>query len=488
MSPSFPYSPPWWQSCISVPDEYDKILVGREGSILLDYERGGRGHRSFRTVIEPGVIDGEQFSQQELQSPRVPTISTVSDSNGVRVSSEAFCVVPPDTQFDLSPDLSREGGEEVFSGWDGPRVPRVKRAFAPACAASLPEVVDAAWGADSQAIVYVYRTAPGARCQIVLAFAEGERREAGRRMLEIKVDGAESVLLDTVARFGFCSAGFLRLSASDDDGDGIIRISVRAAQHSPDQNAFLGAIWIFADAAASDEALLKGPIDAAAFADCGHGGFRRRILLRIELTNTTNALQSRTPCLRLRTVERMVLTGGMLRIGGRTAVVGPFAKDSGDTHGTGEVIVRLEGMRLEPGESKSLILAVNRHAYEGDAPDLADYEAQRSRSAQYWDTLDLPYDVISVPDRRIQSLLDSSVRNIYQARDLERGLPAFHVGPTVYRQLWIIDGAFLLETVTTLGRGDEARSGVDYMMSFQQADGGFQLKHRYWNGCSLSEK
>jgi hypothetical protein len=110
---------------------------------------------------------------------------------------------------------------------------------------------------------------------------------------------------------------------------------------------------------------------------------------------------------------------------------------------------------------------------------------EKARAVEYWETLDLPYGVIEVPDARIQALLDSSIRNIYQARDIERGLPAFHVGPTCYRQLWVVDGAFLLEVVTTLGRGMEARDGITYMLGFQESDGGFQLKARYWKETGI---
>ena len=107
---------------------------------------------------------------------------------------------------------------------------------------------------------------------------------------------------------------------------------------------------------------------------------------------------------------------------------------------------------------------------------------------RYWsEQTGLPYGVVQVPDPGIQKMLDSCVRNIYQARDIKNGLPAFHVGPTCYRCLWIVDGSFILETATMLGRGAEARAGIDYLMSFQEPDGGFQLKKRFWkeNGLVL---
>ena len=79
-----------------------------------------------------------------------------------------------------------------------------------------------------------------------------------------------------------------------------------------------------------------------------------------------------------------------------------------------------------------------------------------------------------MPDPLIQGLVDSSIRNIWQAREIKDGLPAFQVGPTVYRNLWIVDGAFLLEAATILGAGDEARNGIRYTLKQQKPSGAFR--------------
>jgi hypothetical protein len=105
--------------------------------------------------------------------------------------------------------------------------------------------------------------------------------------------------------------------------------------------------------------------------------------------------------------------------------------------------------------------------------------ASRDRAVAYWQNVALPFDRVQVPDAGIQALLDSSIRNIWQAREIKDGLPAFQVGPTCYRGLWIVDGAFLLEAATILGAGDQARSGVAYEMKFQQPDGGIRVIKNY---------
>ena len=110
----------------------------------------------------------------------------------------------------------------------------------------------------------------------------------------------------------------------------------------------------------------------------------------------------------------------------------------------------------------------------------------RRKAERYWQTAALPYDRIQVPDPGVQALVDSSIRNIYQAREIKKGLPAFQVGPTCYRGLWVVDGSFLLEAVTYLGRADETRNGVKYLLSFQRDDGAFMLMDAHWKETGIA--
>lgn len=115
--------------------------------------------------------------------------------------------------------------------------------------------------------------------------------------------------------------------------------------------------------------------------------------------------------------------------------------------------------------------------------------ALREQVVSYWQKeTSIPYGHIRVPDPEIQNLLDASIRGIWQAREIINGKPSFQVGPTCYRGLWIVDGAFLLETATLLGKGDEARAGIEYMLSFQKDNGEFaKLSKTFWkeNGLVL---
>jgi hypothetical protein len=110
---------------------------------------------------------------------------------------------------------------------------------------------------------------------------------------------------------------------------------------------------------------------------------------------------------------------------------------------------------------------------------LAGAEKERVKAEAFWKTARLPYDHVVVPDPAIQALIDSSIRNIWQAREINNGLPAFMVGATYYRFLFIVDGAFILEAANMVGAGKETRAGIAYMLTYQQADGRFELLPRY---------
>jgi hypothetical protein len=118
--------------------------------------------------------------------------------------------------------------------------------------------------------------------------------------------------------------------------------------------------------------------------------------------------------------------------------------------------------------------------------DIRQAQQLRKQAEDYWRKLDLPYDHINVPDAGVQSLVDSAIRNIYQAREIKNGLPAFQVGPTCYRGLWVVDGSFLMEAVTFLGRVDEARQGIRYLLSFQRDTGAIQIMDGHWKETGIA--
>jgi len=138
--------------------------------------------------------------------------------------------------------------------------------------------------------------------------------------------------------------------------------------------------------------------------------------------------------------------------------------------------IQLEALTVPPGKRASFFVL-----YSGGGPivvepaTLKQALAYRERAVKYWDKPPLPFGRVTVPDPGIQSLIDSSIRNIWQAREIKQGLPVFQVGPTCYRGLWIVDGSFLLESAAMVGAGKEARSAIAYTLSQQKPSGAFEV-------------
>ena len=65
----------------------------------------------------------------------------------------------------------------------------------------------------------------------------------------------------------------------------------------------------------------------------------------------------------------------------------------------------------------------------------------------------------SYPGKHGEFLI-ACARNIQQAREMKDGRLVFEVGPTLYRNLWIVDGNFLLEAARYLGYDKEADEGL----------------------------
>ncbi|MCK0147283.1 hypothetical protein MWU78_16610 [Arenibacter sp. F26102] len=165
--------------------------------------------------------------------------------------------------------------------------------------------------------------------------------------------------------------------------------------------------------------------------------------------------------------------------------------------GDDKTLILLEPVVLAPGETK-VIAAIYDNGIKStltkklvDNPESTIVELlnARTQSISYWENeSSVPFGHITIPDQQIQDLITSSLRNIWQAREIFEGKYSFQVGPTVYRGLWIVDGAFILEAATMVDKGADARDGLAYMLSFQEPNGKFgKMEPNYWkeNGIVL---
>jgi hypothetical protein len=215
----------------------------------------------------------------------------------------------------------------------------------------------------------------------------------------------------------------------------------------------------------------------------------RRVIVLMTLMNAGTATVSCQPVLRIRSIGPVAANVGdqSIQVGDNTRISGSVALKITDS-GFEEATAVMATVVLSPGETQKIVFTVDRPGSGlSEIVTLEQAESLRKEAIRWWEGLALPYGAVQVPDLTIQELLESSVRNIWQARELKAGRPAFQVGPTWYRGLWVADGAFILETAAMLGCPREARQGIEHLLSHQKADGRFENIPRYFkeNGIVL---
>lgn len=483
----FRYRPTWWQTSICLPDDWQKTLVGKEGTLLYDFP--GK-HSGFKTRIGASV-DGDVWVRQELASPRTPIVRTVKRAGTVEIVEEAFAVAPPieisqPAQAAAFERLDRGNGN---TGWAKPNKP---------CDAAFNDIA-VGWNESVR-----YRVRVGKeKYTVAFGLCEGWHAEPGKRTLDLKIEGKPRKTVDMVAEHGRNMPAVFAFEAVDENGDGWLEIESAAAAKSIDQNAILNALWVYRGAAPATVGGLPNPAGAAGtasqlvvFVPCGHEpprmGPPRHDVVAIEYRNTGTAVATVVPQLTIDSEMPPVANadGKTVAIGEGTTLFSPRAF-SVAAQSPARMVLKFEPLKLDPGQKARFSFGVARGVFK---PEIAQLRPQsddqaatlRAAAADYWSKVDLPYGQIEVPDAGVQALLDSSIRNIYQAREIKKGLPAFQVGPTCYRGLWVVDGSFLMESVAYLGRVDEARNGIRYLLSFQRDDGAIMIMNGHWKETGIA--
>ncbi len=461
----FGFAPPEWQTAICLPDDPCKSLVDKSGELLYHF---GSGRREFATRVSIEVARHALWQKQELHSPRVPIARTFRTAEGLRIVEEAFAVTDLPRAAGPPPILRRLDGDAWNEDWAHPEgdIDAALRDIALHNGGSL------------------LFEAEGTAYRVALALCEGYWDQPGKRVQVLRVEGAEPKTVDTVADIGRNKAALFWFDAKDADGDGKIRIAVDPADRSADRNTILNGLWLFAEGTAVDEAgLLSGQPTAEALARMSPllwGGPPRNDLILVRVTNTADGTRTIAPRLIVDTTRGCRLDGQRARLGGGETIIASLDMRDLSKESPTLYAIQLAPVSMRPGEAVEFAAVYcGGGATVAEPSTVAGARAARERAIRYWERAPLPYGRIEVPDAGIQALLDSSIRNIWQAREIKKDLPVFQVGPTCYRGLWIVDGAFLLEAATMLGAGDQARSGVAYELTHQQPDGRIEVMNDY---------
>jgi hypothetical protein len=478
----FRYSLPWWQTAVCLPDDPDKTVVGKQGQLLIDYGRGGP--RNFSVWLGPEIVGGARWVRQQTVSPRTPIMQTWKDADGVEVLEETFVVTPQPGQTDPKPRLTRMDRVLRWRGFAKPARP---------CSSAFTGMEAAMTG---ETIQFQLTLPPGIRSNapltIVFGLCEGVVKEPGKRPLVLRVEGGEAKTVDPVKDFGYNQPGLYKLTARDANHNGIVEISVVIAEGAEENRPVVNALWVFDGALPSDETIIMGEAEERAVASFPTGAMpERQAVVLMTLKNTLATAAKRQPALRIHSVApvRYLPADASVQAGESTRISVAGRMESCTAVASNNYLVRLLPVTLKPGELRQFVFTLDRNTHKPASPfTVAQARRLRVAAQEWWEKkANLPFDTIQVPDADIQAMLESSVRNIWQAREIKKGRPAFHVGPTVYRGLWVVDGSFLLESAALVGRGQDARAGVEYLLSHQKPDGSFELIQRFWkeNGIVL---
>lgn len=456
----FEYKPALWNTSINLPDDWQKTLVNQAGDALYDYPGPNQG---FKTVISAGIVGATMKPvDQHLLDAKTPIVMTTSEAHGVTLKQEAFAIVDsPFKPVDPNapkPRLYRVGRELTKSEWATPP------------ASADPAFQNIAIG-DSQPIRYQYNVEPGSSRTVAVGLIEALWKVAGKRPLIVSVEGAPLRTIDIAAVAGFNKPYVALFDARDVDGDGHIDIEIRPIASAPDRDTVLSALWVFPQGEhPAATKIITGSMNTAAeaFIRCGedpetHTFATRRDVYHLDYSGAS----AFHPVLRLQSTRKVAFNKatGLISLDGHPFLTTQPAPLAAKTK-NGKTLLVYAG-----GVSHIDVVVVTGPDRPLTAFRALDFGHEHDRTVAYWKNLDLPYDRVHVPDTGVQALIDSSVRNIFQARDIRGGKPEFRTGPTMYRDIWIVDGSFLLEMATELGVVNDSRRAIDRILEYQQPSG-----------------
>ncbi|MBN1127180.1 MAG: hypothetical protein JXA82_19410 [Sedimentisphaerales bacterium] len=473
----FRYKPERWQVCVGLPDDPHKTIVGSDGGLYYDY--GGGRFYDFKTrllaSLETNTNAGSAFRQKLLHA-RIPIVISEQDYDGLQLIQRAWAGAPGTNDIaewnkervdylwltmKNNSQTMRNGRivinigsqkewiavsnktqvqlatepQEVFCStspafvtvWPEPegrdstdripiravRLPSVSRNWGKPNISCDPRFRDILVG-YGQPLQFRCHAQPGKSYRLAFGLIESWHDQPDRRPLMIRIEDKTVRKVDLISEYGQHTPVVLLVDATDINNDGWIEAGIYSPEGVEDRNTILTALWLFPmEKAPTAKQILTGGIDEQALA--------------IYDAN--------------RPVEQPLKLF--------------FAEQT-----------------LTPGQEYNVLISLPQGTNAPVKAEVSQAQSLFDTAVTYWKKVKIPYDRMVVPDPSVQALLDSCIRNIYQARELRNGQPAFQVGPTCYRGTWAADGPFILEAVTYLGRADETRAGLELQVQKDEGPGG----------------
>jgi hypothetical protein len=334
-----------------------------------------------------------------------------------------------------------------------------------------PSFRSVAWGAN-RPIRYRVQVPRGSKRLIALGFCEPYKGTRRARLLSLQVEGASHLTIDPMPDAIRNTPYVYLFDGMDRDRDGWLTIEVHASPDSPDPNITLNTFWVFpAKSEITPEDVISGAARprAEVIHECGSeweqwAPMTRRDMLVATTTGGT------PPVLIIRSRRSMTFDGRTGTVSsGETPFVLTQPQATGATR-SGDTLT----LHFAPGTRHAeAVVCTGRPAMAG-SDSMPEARQERDRAITWWTTRSsIPAVNMHVPDARLQYLLGTSIRNIYEIRERVDGGIQYQPGPTVYRGLWLGD-AFLSGSISLmLGDTASMREAMERGIRFQGTSGQF---------------
>jgi hypothetical protein len=329
-----------------------------------------------------------------------------------------------------------------------------------------PAFTSVAWN-PNRAIVYEVQVTPGSRKRIALGWADGRYNMPMHRVMDAIVEGAPTLEIAPVRDSGQGKPHVKFFDAYDADNDGWIRITVAPSASGVDPNPLLNGIWVFSQGSQVTEAeVIDGRARAKAekVIDAGndlHGHMPGRTDL---LVGASTEYQNMKVVVRTNLRLEWNDSNKQLTLNGKpwlTTV--PAATGMRAIEGGYELALPL---------SNRVVVAVMHGNNPRIPTSIADADQAAEELAGVWEKQRerFPFP-IRVPDLDIQDVLEANWDNLHRMKDTVETWQQYHIGPSVYRGLWVVDATMLMQGAIVNGDTSGTRHMVEAVGRHQKANG-----------------
>jgi hypothetical protein len=454
----FRYGIPTWHQPLGIPEDWHKPMANERGALLYDFGPGP--YVQGLTVVELGA-EGEPFKFERqifVKGPRVPIMRSTLTRGGDTIEVTTFTVAPEKA-------AASNGRTENYERLDG--ISGTPDWAKPAATVS-PEFRNVAWG-NNRPVAYRVRVTAGAAKRIMLGFCESYKNMLYQRTAQMEVEGAPTQSVDLALNAPHNQPQVFLFDAKDADGNGWIDINVFAPQ-GQDPNATLATIAVYA----AGSTLTRDELITGSNAEKDRAELRiacgtevRRLPARTDIVSATYTGNAQ-PALFVKTGRALTLDkAGLITENSRPFIVTQPAATKIETAEKGWKFSFPAGTKI-----------VTAYVLEGDAHARDVAEARQltvadaiKQTTDRWFKYAIPYDHITVADPAIQSMIDASIRTLYQAREIINGQTQFNSSFSLYRGLWAGDAVYIANLAAHLGDPKSANQTLDALFSHQLPNG-----------------